>query len=1042
MALSTHLQNDFANETYKMILWEEVLVRRVYNDGIGVPTLGVGLALIVRTRTGWQIRPDLDPILQQAGITLTANDKRILGNVRDLLNGSLPDKQQQIAGIIPGPQISAATHEEPLTTSQAVISGLALENQFSFGMITGDTTSLTGQARQLYDAVMNGVPGQVDALTQQVQNLLGNYRNGNGADSGVSVYNSLLDSQELKAIQSLAYNGIGLIGPKLTRALQYQDRAEAWYEIRYNSGSDAATRRFLEADTFDIYNDSSAFNDLDAKSAFRVFTRHGDKMKTWEQSHASDLERATRWGIGLNIEVQGLVDTLQPARDWLTFQYDQGVNISGDILVGENDGTNGGLDSRYFNGTDSDYIDASSNNDLIFGESGNDTLIGNAGDDVIYGGQGNDTITGGQDDDYLLGGQGNDIYVVNSGDGNDTIEDSEGFNKLIIDGKAVNVGIRRADNEEYKSLDGSLTFSHNGDLTITVTASPEQVITIKDFTPGDFGILLLDYPDPITTHEIYGDHYYKDVDDRVDAPEWGVIGTDPNTGDPINGYIRKSPGATGSADPFAASYIKDGETVKIYPDSLSGFYPTIFDPSGIYPTEAHYYYSNGEGGAGVAYQLDYANNPVVDLSRPRDGRYDILYGGADNDLIVSGDGDDIITAGAGDDIIRAGETIDEVYFSDYDIVKGEDGNDVIEGGAQSDLLLGGKDNDLIFADKASDLYNIFSPDFPTSAFKDWLSGNDGDDVLIGSGGNDGLSGGGGKDVIVGGPGDDAIFGDTDYSPIIQEPFKNYPWTFKLLEDGTYELVGVQEISGAAPGGDDTIYGGAGTDYILGEKGNDLIFGGDDKDYIFGGEDNDTLFGGRGDDQIMGDSAEIDPSSHGDDYIDGGDGNDKLFGFGGNDTLLGGSGQDLLWGDYDDLDFAHHGDDRLDGGAGNDFLFGGAGNDTYIYKKGYGKDVIDDDGGDNDTLLFDDNITRQDIDITRDGFQLILTSKADSTDQVIINNYFRPAGHIETIRFGDGTALSPNDITIWGGAGNDILVGGDGLDVQVHVDKENVYRRAA
>jgi Ca2+-binding RTX toxin-like protein len=59
-----------------------------------------------------------------------------------------------------------------------------------------------------------------------------------------------------------------------------------------------------------------------------------------------------------------------------------------------------------------------------------------------------------------------------------------------------------------------------------------------------------------------------------------------------------------------------------------------------------------------------------------------------------------------------------------------------------------------------------------------------------------------------------------------------------------------------------------------------------------------------------------------DYLDGGKGNDKLFGFGGDDLIVGGAGSDIL-----------------DGGRGSDELWGDAGRDTFIFRKGYGSDMI-------------------------------------------------------------------------------------------------------
>lgn len=84
-----------------------------------------------------------------------------------------------------------------------------------------------------------------------------------------------------------------------------------------------------------------------------------------------------------------------------------------------------------------------------------------------------------------------------------------------------------------------------------------------------------------------------------------------------------------------------------------------------------------------------------------------------------------------------------------------------------------------------------------------------------------------------------------------------------------------------------------------------------------------IFGTAGADVIDGSA---DP-----DEIHGLEGYDRLYGHGGDDTLFGGDGNDTL--------FGGDGDDVLDGGAGDDILWGGAGADHYIFRDGYGHDVI-------------------------------------------------------------------------------------------------------
>ena len=80
---------------------------------------------------------------------------------------------------------------------------------------------------------------------------------------------------------------------------------------------------------------------------------------------------------------------------------------------------------------------------------------------------------------------------------------------------------------------------------------------------------------------------------------------------------------------------------------------------------------------------------------------------------------------------------------------------------------------------------------------------------------------------------------------------------------------------------------------------------------------------------------------GDDTINGSDGNEVIYGGSGNDTIYAGSGNDTIYGqDGNDNINAGDGNDILDGGAGRDTLSGGAGNDRYIFKKGYGQDIIE------------------------------------------------------------------------------------------------------
>jgi len=59
------------------------------------------------------------------------------------------------------------------------------------------------------------------------------------------------------------------------------------------------------------------------------------------------------------------------------------------------------------------------------GNTRNNVLTGNSAANVLTGDTGNDTLAGGLGNDVLNGGAGNDLYLVNRGDGQETIQDAD-----------------------------------------------------------------------------------------------------------------------------------------------------------------------------------------------------------------------------------------------------------------------------------------------------------------------------------------------------------------------------------------------------------------------------------------------------------------------------------------------------------------------------------------------------------------------------------------------------------------------------------------
>ena len=116
----------------------------------------------------------------------------------------------------------------------------------------------------------------------------------------------------------------------------------------------------------------------------------------------------------------------------------------------------------------------------------------------------------------------------------------------------------------------------------------------------------------------------------------------------------------------------------------------------------------------------------------------------------------------------------------------------------------------------------------------------------------------------------------------------------------------------------------------------------------------------------------------------------------NTTLIGGDGADEIYG--------YGGDDTLDSGKGNDTLYGGYGDDTYIFKKGYGSDVINEDnkGSGADKVVFGEGITLNDIEATIDGNDLILSINGTEDTLRIVNHRAYRDYRIESFEFADGT----------------------------------------
>src|SRR3989442_4460812 len=535
-------------------------------------------------------------------------------------------------------------------------------------------------------------------------------------------------SPERAAFVAITYNrGEGNVNSRMQdffTAIRNQNRAEAWFELRYNSwGIDVSVEaglraaRLVESQIFGLYDNPASVAASESQQVYAMLQAHRAKIYKDESRWGVNPDGTTgttrnlitevnadtaRWGSFLPVDT--LKGAVTPARDafiaWVNTQLPSGAtalnpadwNSAAIYFGGPAPGFVGPPAGATLDARPDDGKGGGMANNLLVGGLSPDHLYGGAGDDVLLGQQGNDTLEDGKDNDLLMGGDGFDTYIYNINDNLDTISDSDRRGSILYDNHLVEGGVHKATDlpNTYTSSDGTFTFVWDGvaghDLTIN------NLITVKDFTVGELGIRLVD---------------------ESSLP----------TGTPVIDYNNGFPTYTQN----------DGEG----------------DDVDIILTETNDIV-HGNGGNDLIITR-HGNDQLFG-----DAGNDSLYAFVGHDQLFGGDGSDLLVADFRDDYQPPSGPV-----AGQDIVDGGAGDDIVAGGGGDDVLLGWSGNDYLWGDNLQEGQTAEGAPpstglrgtvvFRAAPFpgNDYLDGGDGNDHLYGNMGDDVLLGGRSEERRVG-----------------------------------------------------------------------------------------------------------------------------------------------------------------------------------------------------------------------------------------------------------------------------------------------------
>lgn len=632
---------------------------------------------------------------------------------------------------------------------------------------------------------------------------------------------------------------------------------------------------------------------------------------------------------------------------------------------------------------------------IINGTNDPETLNGTPGDDVITGLRGND---------ILRGGAGNDAFVWNPGDGSDTIDGQAGFDVMQFNGANIN--------EQFVVS----AIGHHAQFTRDVAAivmDTDNVERIELDAKAGADTLTIDDLGGTSVRQIAVD--LGALDGAVDT----VIANGAGSGDSFN--VTFANGIVTVVGAHETTTIADAE----FADHLV---------------------VNGLGGNDT---INAAGLPAAALQLTLDGGAgdDKITGGQGADLLIGGDGNDTVTGGSGGDVALLGAGDDRFIW------RPGDGSDVVEGQSGFDTLQfdgsNATENMQLFANGGRalltrDVGNITMDINDVERVEIHAAGGT-DTVTVGD-----LTGTGVKQVAISlsnsvnsGVHDSAldtvVVQGTQAADAIHVASKADELTVTGLAaavDITHTTSNdILTINGL--GGDDVIdAGGVGAGrmhlQLNGGAGNDTLIGGDGSDFFNGGQGSDVILAGAGDDKMVWNPGD------GSDIIEGQAGFDTLTFNGANINEhfdISANGDRIrMTRDVAAITMDLHGLERieLDTKGGTDTItindLHGTGVKQVALNLGssiFGGDeavdnVVINTGNGNDHLVVT-QLGDLSVDIT--GLpETINIAHAESIDSLTING-LDGNDTIDASQLG-GSVMN---VTIDGGAGNDVIFGSGGID---------------